>query len=174
MFHVNDYKTRRIRARWICSKALLSAILSLLLGVQGGKTAHADCSGQVCQSSTHTPSGNWDVGNGDCKTGTAEGAEPSTWNQEDCGDTSTYGWKDWSRTLVNVTHNASCVDTMGVSCQPCGFSPYQTGDCPLAPTTSVYKHRHRKEGPTGNVLYDHTWVTNTLIACACGFHGCIR
>ncbi len=175
MIHIRNARPERLPGRTRHRPAAsLIAVGTLLLVVCSSPPAMGDCTGQLCQISTHTASGDWDIQNGDCKTGNFEGSQPGTWNLHSCGDGSTYGWKDWNRTLTSVTHDESCVNTnqMGVSCIPCGFAPFQTGDCPVAPTTYAEKHRHRKEGPTGSVLYDHTWVSATVIVCACGKHAC--
>jgi hypothetical protein len=92
------------------------------------------------------------------------------------------GWyyeSTWDEVLTNITHDTNCVDTADSGgsrpCIPCGFAPFQTGDCATPPITAVSRAHHLRTTFGGVRIYEHTWADGSpTIACACGRHGCVH
>jgi hypothetical protein len=108
--------------------------------------------------------------NGCCVTGTVSGGQ-SGWNTTGCVY-GTYYSANWERTLTDISHSSGCVHTFMQSCVPCGFAPFQTGNCPTPPRRSASVDRHKYVNNNNVIVYDHTWGDGPR-RCACGVHDCL-
>jgi hypothetical protein len=151
---------------------LASLMLAVTLATIG--PVQANCTG-ICQAS-HSPTTGLptDVLAGDCKSGTPTGGPPGGWdNTQTCSGIGGIGSQaSWTVSLVSVTHDSNCINTGSQACQPCGYGIGQSGPCAAPPVTQVDRSRHYWENSMGVPQYDHTWTTNFIKTCACGFHGC--
>ena len=161
-----------MRQKW--TLALIAAVVIGLAGLAG--PARADCTTQQCQSS-HEASSPGDVGNGCCIQGVGSG-DAGDFNVSTCGDGSEFGYRTWTRVLINITHDANCRNTDepepgGQSCIPCGFGPYGSGQCSTPPVRSITLHEHyRTNAQQTGYVYTHKWWSNYNNLCNCGKHGC--
>lgn len=154
----------------------LFGVLILTLGFTA--PVRAACSSTTCQGS-HTPSGARGAGVGCCITGDLIGSQDDvSWNITTCFNggyyDGQYSQKDWTSALTNIAHVGNCVTTIMQSCIPCGFAPFQTGNCTTKPVRSASMHRHQRTNQSDILLWDHMWTTSMTESCACGVHGCTQ
>lgn len=158
-------------AAWIYLACVASTTLALLSArPANAQGSGIECTTASCQGPHEAPTQQYDIRNGDCKTGNETGSEPQNWqSSQSCSGEASWYYKTWVRTLSNIQHNADCVDSS--ECWPCGGVGIY-GPCTAPAITSVTWHRHYWVNPLTGAFYNHDWTSNIASGCNCGRHGC--